>query len=489
MELTDTIVAIATPPGQGALGIVRLSGANAITIADVLFSGPALSSKRGNTIHYGNIIDDKGGVVDEVLTSIFKAPRSYTGEDVVEISCHGSPYILRHIVELCIEHGARLAKPGEFTQRAFLNGKMDLTEAEGVADLIASESAAEHKMAMQQMRGGFSAEIQRLRDELINFASLVELELDFGEEDVEFADREKLKSLVEQVLDYINKLIDSFQLGNAIKSGITTVIAGRPNAGKSTLLNALLNEERAIVSDVAGTTRDTIEEQLNINGMRFRLIDTAGLREATDTIEKMGVQRTMEEIGKSSVLVYVFDVVETGIEEVKEDLKRLDETLRRAQVDSSVNTIVVANKMDLHPNFAPPRFPARMTRSVGPLGDPPQSPLEMGEGTRISDVVWVTMSAKNHMNVEELKQQLYAMAISGDLQEGDIIVSNVRHYEALKRSAESLAQVKKGLQSGVSQDFIAMDIRHALHALGEITGEITTDDLLGNIFSKFCIGK
>jgi len=344
-DLSSTIIALATPPGVGAIGVIRLSGPRAIIITDKIFKGKRLENQPSHTAHFGKIVADDGRILDEVLVTIFIGPNSYTGEDTTEISCHGSPYILQEIIQLCLEKGARLAEPGEFTLRAFLNGKMDLTQAEAVADLIASESATAHDVAIRQLRGGFKHEIQKLREELIHFASLVELELDFGEEDVEFADRNDLKNLVNQIREHLRPLIQSFALGNALKMGVTTVIAGRPNAGKSTLLNALLNEERAIVSDIPGTTRDTIEEVLNIRGIQFRLIDTAGIREAQDTIEAIGVARTMEKIEQAAILVYVWDVAGgMTIREVWEDLERL-------AVDGTRHTVVVCNKMDRNPYF------------------------------------------------------------------------------------------------------------------------------------------
>ena len=339
-DLSDTILALSTPQGIGAIGVIRMSGTNAIHICNEVFKGKNLLKQKTHTVHFGTIRYENR-IIDEVLVSIFKCPHSYTGENIVEISCHGSPYILQQIIEILIGHGARLAKAGEFTMRAFLNGKMDLSQAEAVADLIASESEAAHKLAIQQMRGGFSSEIQELRKQLIHFASLIELELDFSEEDVEFADREQLTTLIQKLQQLLRQLIRSFSLGNAIKNGVTTVIAGRPNAGKSTLLNVILNEERAIVSDIAGTTRDTIEEVINIKGVQFRLIDTAGIRDAQDQIEAIGVQKTLDSIANASVLLYVFDVINLSPEEVKNDLKKL--------IKKGLHIIVVANKMDLNP--------------------------------------------------------------------------------------------------------------------------------------------
>ncbi len=495
---SDTIAALATPPGIGAIGVIRLSGKDAVAIADRAFWGKKLAGQPSHTLHLGMIRDENGKDLDEALVSLFIAPRSYTGEDVVEVSCHGSPFVLQEVLQLFIRLGARLAKPGEFTLRAFLNGKMDLSQAEAVADLIASESAAAHTVAMQQMRGGFSQEIQRLRQELINFASLIELELDFSEEDVEFANRDELRKLVEKIRTVIRALIQSFQLGNVIKNGVNTVIAGRPNAGKSTLLNALLNEERAIVSDIPGTTRDTIEEILNIRGIPFRIIDTAGIREARDAIEAIGVERTLEKVRTGSLLVYVFDVIATQPAEVQADLERL--------AQPGVPLLIVANKMDLNPYtkfehyFSVPPSPSLpVSQSPSPAVSSPQSESPQSDSHPISKSPsppvppspghWVPLSAKEGMNIEYLKEKLYEAAIGQELVGESPVVSNVRHLEALQQSYDSLEAVLTGMDNRVTSDFIAMDIRRALHFLGEITGEITTEDLLENIFSRFCIGK
>ncbi len=462
MNPTDTIVALATPAGTGAIGIIRLSGPDAIVIAASAFKGKDLTKQSSHTIHFGHIVD--GDVVlDEVLASIFIAPKSYTGENVVEISCHGSAYILESVIKLLMKKGARTAKPGEFTLRAFLNGQLDLSQAEAVADLIASNSKASQQIAMQQLRGGFSSQLQALRDQLVQFASLIELELDFAEEDVEFANREQLKMLILQINGVIGGLIRSFELGNAIKQGVNTVIAGRPNAGKSTLLNALLNEERAIVSHIPGTTRDTIEEVLNINGISFRLIDTAGLREATDAIEKIGVERTMEKISQSALLVYVFDAAAISADELRQDIESLQKP--------GIKILVVANKIDLLDNtdrrlsdfrtFAPDSF-------------------------RDSD--FLQISAKEKINIDQLKQHIYTAAIKEKLTGEEMLVTNIRHLEALQKTEEALSRVLSGMDT-VTSDFLSMDIKQALHYLGEITGTVTTDDLLENIFSKFCIGK
>ena len=460
----DTIVALATAPGVGAIGVIRLSGENAIEICDAFFHGKKLSAQPSHTIHLGTIRDEENRILDEVLVSLFKTPKSYTRENVVEISCHGSPYILQQVVQLFLRNGARMANAGEFTLRAFLNGQLDLSQAEAVADLISSSSEASHSVAMQQMRGGISLEIKRLREELINFASLIELELDFGEEDVEFANRDALKALMEKINRYINALLQSFQLGNAIKNGISTVIAGRPNAGKSTLLNALLNEERAIVSEIAGTTRDTIEEVLNIKGVEFRLIDTAGIREATDAIEKIGVAKTMEKIEQSSLLLYVFDVIETEPKEVIEDLKQL--------LNGNQKLVVVCNKMDFNPYFS-----AEELLKV------------QGDELFLTKENIIAVSAKNEMNIPYLKEKLYSAAIEGNISQESIIVSNSRHYDALNKANQSLKDALHALENNVTSDFMALDIRRALSYLGEITGDVSVEDLLGNIFSKFCIGK
>jgi tRNA modification GTPase len=449
----ETIVALATPTGIGAIGVIRLSGPDAIKIANSVFKGKDLTKQESHTIHFGNIVD--GDIIlDEVLVSLFIAPKSYTRENVVEISCHGSAYILESVIKLLIKHGARSAKPGEFTLRAFLNGQMDLSQAEAVADLIASNSKASQQVAIQQLRGGFSNQLQALREQLVQFASLIELELDFAEEDVEFANRDQLKKLIYEIVRVIAALIQSFELGNAIKQGVNTVIAGRPNAGKSTLLNALLNEERAIVSHIPGTTRDTIEEVLNIHGINFRLIDTAGIREATDAIEKIGVERTMEKIDQSALLVYVYDAEQITIEELNSDL----ESLQRP----GITMLVVANKADLLTTEQLTALPH--TQSA------------------------IIISAKEKRHIDELKAKIYHSAVKDQLDGNETLVTNIRHLEALQKTEEALARVLNGIDS-VTSDFLSMDIKQALHYLGEITGAVTTDDLLENIFSKFCIGK
>lgn len=449
----ETIVALATPNGVGAIGVIRLSGPDAITIANGVFKGKDLTKQESHTIHFGQIADDDL-LLDEVLVSLFVAPRSYTRENVVEISCHASKYIIESIIKLLIKKGARSAKPGEFTLRAFLNGQLDLSQAEAVADLIAANSKASQQVAMQQLRGGFSNQLQELREQLVNFASLVELELDFSEEDVEFANREQLKQLIHNIVRIVGQLIQSFELGNVIKNGVNTVIAGRPNAGKSTLLNALLNEERAIVSHIPGTTRDTIEEVLNINGINFRLIDTAGIREATDTIEQIGVQRTMEKISQSALLIYVFDAAAITVEELNNDL----ESLQRP----GVTMLVVANKADL---------------------------LSEEQLLSLPRTQSAIISAKQKRHIDELKHKIYSSAVKHQLNGDETLVTNVRHLEALQKTESALIRLLEGIDTQVTSDFLSMDIKQALHYLGEITGTVTTDDLLDNIFSKFCIGK
>eukprot|EP01133_Synstelium_polycarpum_P014752 gene14752-17431_t len=456
MITNETIVALSTPTGTGAIGVIRLSGKEAISITNSVFSGKDLLKQESHTIHFG-LIKDGEKVIDEVLVSLFIAPKSYTKENVVEISCHGSNYIIQQIINLLIKKGASAAKPGEFTLRAFLNGGLDLSQAEAVADLISSDSAAAHNVAMNQLRGGFSTELNQLREQLIHFASMIELELDFAEEDVEFANRDQLQELINKINLVLNKLIRSFELGNVIKQGINTVIAGRPNAGKSTLLNALLNEERAIVSEIAGTTRDTIEELLNINGINFRLIDTAGIREATDTIEAIGVEKTMQKINQSAVLVYMFDVVNLTVKEIREDIDKL--------YRPGMAFIAVANKIDLSYNN------------------------KLKELQLPSEIRFIAISAKANQQVEELKELLYDTAVGDQLSDNHTMVTNIRHVEALERTRAALDSVANGLVNPVTSDFLSMDIKQALYYLGEITGQVTTDDLLENIFSKFCIGK
>jgi tRNA modification GTPase len=455
MSLTDTIVALATPAGTGAIGVIRLSGADAIQIANRVFIGKDLSKQASHTLHFGKIMNGNV-VVDEVLASIFVAPHSYTKENSVEFSCHGSAYIIAQIIKLLISKGARMAKAGEFTMRAFLNGQLDLSQAEAVADLIASQNAASHQIAMNQMRGGFSSELQALRSELINFASLVELELDFSEEDVEFANRKQMKNLILQILKVINRLIDSFELGNVIKNGIPVVIAGKPNVGKSTLLNALLNEERAIVSAIAGTTRDTIEDEMSIQGLRFRFIDTAGIRETDDLVEAQGVARSIEKINSSAFILYVYDAAETSLSELQEIISEFKPILEK----NNSTLFLVQNK-----------------------SDQALAPHEI-EGLRS-----IPISALNKTGLQTLENELVKLVDMAALESGQSIVSNLRHAEALQNAATALEKVLNGIDNPITSDFLAIDIKQALYHLGEITGSISTDDLLDNIFSKFCIGK
>lgn len=454
MSQNKTIAAPATPNGRGAIAVIRVSGDEAFTLSNNIFKGKNLLRQNSHTIHYGSITDGDV-VIDDVVVSLFKAPKSFTKEDVVEISCHGSPYIVDKILKLLIREGATAAKPGEFTQRAFLNGRFDLAQAEAVADLIASDSESSHQAAINQMRGGFSEKIRQLREELIHFASMIELELDFVEEDVEFADREQLKQLIYNIKHILNPLIESFDLGNVLKNGIPTVIAGRPNAGKSTLLNALAQEEKAIVTEIPGTTRDFIEDEINIGGVAFRFVDTAGLRETVDKIESMGVERTYERMKKASLIIYLFDVNEMPARELNDEIAKMDEL--------DIPYLLVGNKTDLSPEDPAQHYPTA------------------------KNIIFI--SAHSGRNMDALKEALSNRVQLPDFKTGELVVTNVRHYENLVETQKALDKVLKGLDEGITGDFLAMDIRHALHYLGEITGEITTDDLLDNIFSKFCIGK
>lgn len=455
MLFNETIVALATASGTGAIAVIRVSGPDSIKIVDSVFvpkGKKKLEETPSHRLVFGEIYKGET-ILDEVLVSVFKEGKSYTGENSVEISCHGSPFIQGEIIQLLTEKGCRLANPGEFTQRAFLNGKMDLSQAEAVADLIAADSEAAKQTALKQLRGGFSHDLKELREDLINFAALIELELDFSEEDVEFADREKFKELVDNLKNETQKLLDSFQLGNAIKNGVRVAIIGAPNAGKSTLLNALLNEERAIVSDIAGTTRDTIEESLNINGVQFRLIDTAGIREhSTDQIENLGIQRSKENAEKADIILHLIDVSE-GIQEEFEWLKNW-----------KAKTITVYNKTDLNPNA-----------HISILN------------TQISHL---KVSAKEKTNINKLKQLMFDQAIGENISTENTIVTNARHKEALQNTMESLESIEAGMQQNLSGDLLAVDIRQALQHLGSITGQVEVDrDILGTIFGKFCIGK
>jgi tRNA modification GTPase len=459
----DTIVAVATAPGIGAIGILRLSGSKAFEIINELFPSKDLYKQASHTLHVG-VIKEAEKVLDEVVVSLFKNPKSYTGEDVVEISCHGSQYVQEQVLQACMRKGARLAKAGEFTQRAFLNGKLDLTQAEAVADLIASESEAAQQTALQQMKGGFRNDIKILREQLIHFAALIELELDFGEEDVEFADRKKLENLVDEILISIKKLSASFKLGNIIKNGVSAVIAGRPNAGKSTLLNAMLNEERAIVTDIAGTTRDTIEEQLIINGLIFRLIDTAGIRAATDVIEKIGIEKSLEKINTAAILIYVFDASTNTAVDVLQDVNLFKQTGQQV--------LIVANKID---KCAEKQL-IQLRESFNEL---PENNFSIFE-----------LSALIKIQVDKLINFLPSLVIAEKINTNQTIVVNARHYASLIDCETALIKVQAGLKANITGDLLALDIRHALQALGEITGEILHDkDILGTIFGKFCIGK
>lgn len=454
-----TIVALSTAQGVGAIGVIRLSGPKAIEICNKVFKGKDLLKQASHTLHFGKIADEKR-VLDEVVVSLFVAPSSYTGENTVEISCHGSPYILKSIIELLIKNGATAANPGEFTLRAFLNGKLDLTQAEAVGDLIASNSESAHKIAMNQMRGGISNEIKRLREELIHFASMIELELDFSEEDVEFANRDELKDLIIKVQKVLHQLIETFALGNAIKEGIPVVIAGKPNAGKSTLLNTLLNEERALVTEIEGTTRDSIEDELNIGGTIFRFIDTAGIRQTEDVVEALGVKRTLEKIESAAIVLLIVDLNNTTPALLKETIVEINDSLQK----NKAKLVIIGNKVDLK-NLA-------------------EVKAQFAEFENLHFI-----SAKEKWNIEELKESLKETAQLHILNQDETLVSNTRHWEALTKANVALQTALTGIDNGLTGDFIAMDIRASLHQLGLITGEITTDDLLGNIFSKFCIGK
>ena len=462
MIAQDTIVALASPSGSGAIGVIRVSGLEALEICTPLFrsvSGKDLAQQPTHTIHLGHIVDGDR-ILDEVLLSLFKDTRSYTGEPTIEISCHGSPYIQQEIIQLLSRKGCRTAQPGEFTLRAFVNGKMDLSQAEAVADLIASDNAASHQLALQQMRGGFSNEIQQLRDELMNFASLIELELDFAEEDVAFADRSQFEALLTRIVTVLKRLIDSFATGNVIKNGIPVAIVGEPNVGKSTLLNALLNEERAIVSDIAGTTRDTIEDEITIGGIGFRFIDTAGIRDTTDTIEGLGIQKTFEKMEQAQVVILLLDATAFQVQSSKFQVEI--EKIKNKYPQKPL--IVVVNKVDT-------LTPSQISNL----------------NTKISNLH--LLSAKTRKGVTELQNKLLEFVNTGALRNDETIITNSRHYDALLKALSEIQKVQDGLQSGLSGDLLAIDIRQALYHFGEITGEITTDDLLGNIFANFCIGK
>lgn len=456
MSYNDNIIALASASGTGAIAVIRISGKDAINIVSKKFQSvrnKKLETQKTHTIHLGHIVDE-GKIIDKVLVSVFKGPNSYTGENVVEISCHGSPYIQQQLVQLFLRNGCKAAQAGEFTLRAFLNGKMDLSQAEAVADLIASDSEASHQIAMQQMRGGFSNEIAHLRQELLNFASLIELELDFSGEDVEFADRTQFNELLERITELLKKLIDSFALGNVIKNGIPVAIVGEPNVGKSTLLNALLNEERAIVSDIPGTTRDTVEDQIAIGGINFRFIDTAGIRDTKDKIEQIGISRAFEKIGQARLVIYLFEAAKIKKEAIYK--------LQKQYPDKKI--LLIANKID---------------------------EIATNQQTKLkADFKSIELvSAKTGYGIENLKAKLLELSNAGELGKNDTIVTNNRHYDSLLKALEAIQKVKEGMEIELASDLMTIDIREALYHLGEITGSVTTDDLLGNIFSNFCIGK
>ncbi len=458
----DTIVALATPSGSGAIAVIRVSGPDAVSIAAGVFqsvSGKDITRQKSHTLHLGHIID-KGKVYDQVLLSLFKGTNSYTGENTVEISCHGSVYIQQQIIQLLLRKGCRMAAAGEFTLRAFLNGKLDLSQAEAVADLIASDNEASHQVAMQQMRGGFSNEIAKLREELLNFASLIELELDFSEEDVEFADRTQFHELLNRIVFVLKRLIDSFAVGNVIKNGIPVAIVGEPNVGKSTLLNALLNEERAIVSDIAGTTRDTIEDELVINGISFRFIDTAGIRETEDIVESIGIKKTFEKMEQAQVVLYLFDAglfMNSGFR-FKEEIGKIKN-----------------------------QFPQKPLLILGNKADKLTDEQKAQALQELPDLLLI--SAKEKTGVEILKEKLLSFVNTGALRNNETIVTNTRHYDSLIKALEEIQKVQFGLHNNIPADLMAIDIRQALYYFGEITGQVTNDELLGNIFANFCIGK
>jgi len=449
----DTIIALASAQGLSAIAVIRLSGKDSIRITQRLYKGKDLEKQASHTVHLGSIVED-GKAIDEVLVTLFKEPNSFTRENSVEIACHGSPFIVKQIIKAFLKIGVRLAGPGEFTKRAFLHGRFDLAQAEAVADLINAETDNARQAAINQMRGGFSKEIKHLRDELIHFASLIELELDFGEEDVEFAGRKDLADLVNKIMEYLTVLIQSFDEGNVIKNGIPTVIAGKPNAGKSTLLNALLNEEKAIVSDIPGTTRDVIEDEITLGGISFRFMDTAGLRETTDVIESLGISRTRESMKKASLILYMFDLSNASLKELEAEENEVKSL--------GIPYLKIGNKLD----------------SAQP---------ELLKAIEHEDFIFISASSKTNLNT--LKESILSKFQVHEVRQGDVLVTNLRHYQKLVETNQSLQRVATGLSTGVTGDFLAMDIRQALYHLGEITGQITTDDLLENIFSKFCIGK
>ncbi len=467
MIYNDTIVALASASGAGAIAIIRVSGENAIEICAPIFKSvkdKKLENQKSQTLHLGHIVDGTK-IIDEVLISLFKGTNSYSGENTVEISCHGSTYIQQQIIQLLLRKGCRMANPGEFTLRSFLNGKMDLSQAEAVADLIASDNEASHQIAMQQMRGGFSNELASLRQELLNFASLIELELDFAEEDVAFADRTQFQELLTRIEFVLKRLIDSFAVGNVIKNGIPVAIVGEPNVGKSTLLNAFLNEERAIVSEIAGTTRDTIEDELVIGGIAFRFIDTAGIRDTKDVIESIGIKKTFEKIEQAQVVLFLFDSYELSVVSLEKFTIEIGKIKNQFPLKP---IIVVANKIDKISNSEIETISSKLKTQNSKL---------------------ITISAKNNLGIEELKNQLLSFVNTGALRNNETIVTNTRHYDSLLKALDEIQKVRHGLETNLSSDLMAIDIKEALYHFGMITGEVTNDELLGNIFANFCIGK
>jgi len=462
---STTITAISTAPGIGGIAVIRVSGNDALKFSNAIFvprkKSFSLLQQEANTVSFGTVVDKQNVETDEVLVTVFRAPHSFTGEDVVEISCHGSLFVQQKILQLLIEQGCELALPGEFTQRAFMNGKMDLSQAEAVADLIASNSASSHRMAMNQMRGGFSGELLKLRTQLLNFVSLIELELDFNEEDVEFADRTKLKTLATDIEQLIARLSDSFHVGNVLKNGVPVALVGETNVGKSTLLNVLLNEDKAIVSEIHGTTRDVIEDLVNIKGITFRFIDTAGIRDTKDKIENLGIERTYQKIEQASIILWIVDCTQ-----LSEHMEWLTERIAKRAEEKKV--ILVFNKID--------KIAEDERQVLDQL-------FQQFKGERIY------ISAKDRINTEGLQNALVIATQLPEINPGDVVVNNVRHYEALQNALKAIRRVIAGLESGITGDFLSQDIRECMHFLGEITGSITNDEVLGNIFGKFCIGK
>ena len=459
----DTIVAPATANGLAALGVIRVSGKNAFTIVNQVFKGKDLQKQATHTIHYGHIVDGEE-LIDEVLVSVFKGPKSFTAEDSIEISCHGSPYIQRQIVELLSRHGARLAEPGEFTMRAYLNGRLDLAQAEAVGDIIASENRSQLDLALKQMRGGLSNSLQILRVGLLDFISLIELELDFGEEDVEFADRSKLRAQVGELMLAIRPLLDSFKYGNAIKNGIPVAIVGRPNAGKSSLLNSLLSEERAIVSEIAGTTRDTIEEEIHIEGISFRFIDTAGIRSTEDKIEKIGIEKAIQKITEASIVLYIYDLSTISLEALKFDIEMVKSKNTKAQI------LALGNKLDQKPSLNTSEL------------------LSALNAQEINHHFEISLNEAKFEVLHQLRKMLWDMAQLNQ-NSSDTIVTNTRHYNCLKEAIEALEHVLILMDQSASSDLLAFELKRAVYAIGDITGQISNDEVLGNIFGKFCIGK